>query len=228
MCVRASSTPARPWLPSAEGHSALGVRGDWRPYSGPTMELCLLATEVGGGSAQLLAHQPTFPCFPPSCPDTWVPRGGGRLGAPGSGTRRKWWPHGTPRRRGRGWLEPEGTGAEGPGCLGERREGLRVGLADPRAENFPLWGWARQGFTPGRCELNLGAPLPATSPPTISITMTSLGRGSETFSVTLATSGGQAGDVPFPRRAGPMGWGGRRDWVCEEVGGRPPGSQDRL
>ena len=105
-----------------------------------------------------------------------------------------------------------------------------MGLADPRGENFPLWGWARQGFTLGRCELNLvGPPLPATSPPTISITMTSLGRGSETFSVTLATSGGQAGDVPFPRRAGPMGSGGRHDGVCEEVGGRlPPGSQDRL
>lgn len=78
--VRASSTPARPWLPSAEGHSALGVGGDWRPYSIPTMELCLLATEVGGVGL-LLAHRPTFPCFPPSCPDTWVPRGRGKAGS---------------------------------------------------------------------------------------------------------------------------------------------------
>lgn len=50
------------------------------------------------------------------------PGEGGRLGAPGSGTPRRWWLHGTPRRWGRGWLEPEGTGAKDPGCLGERIE----------------------------------------------------------------------------------------------------------
>ena len=138
--VRASSAPVRPWLPSAKGHSALGVGGDWRPYSGPTMELCLLATEVKEGA----------PCFWPIGPHSLASLPAVQtLGSPGEGEGwevqapgppRRWWLHGTPRRRGRGRLEPEGTDAEDPGCLGKRIEGLRVGLADPRGENSPLWG----------------------------------------------------------------------------------------
>ena len=101
--VRASSTPARPWLPSAEGHSALGVGGDWRPYSIPTMELCLLATEVGGGPASgPSAHIPLLPSQlsrhlgPQGKGEGWElqapgpPGGGGSMEPPGGGAEDGW------------------------------------------------------------------------------------------------------------------------------------------
>lgn len=77
----------------------------------------------GGAGPPAPAHRPTFPCFAPSWPNAWVPGvGDGReLLAripPGDGG---WGPAllETPRIRGRRPLDPEGAGAEEPGCLGK-------------------------------------------------------------------------------------------------------------
>lgn len=162
--------------PSAEGHTGVGGGG----HSGPTMELCVLAAE-GRGRPQSLP---------------WLPAGqklGSPGGAGGKGCGRELQAR-VPQKMVAGGLNSWET----PGCGGgdgRTREGqvLRTLGAWERVEETVVGpavvgeGKSRhpgagrdRGSAPVRCELNLGYP-PLSTPPTISITMTSLARGSEAF-----------------------------------------------
>lgn len=86
----------------------------------------------GGGTASGPSSSlpPTFPYFPPSWPDAWVP-GGGRLRAPGSasppgdGDSCPLVPLGTPSRWGRGTSQHKGLTLRTPRTLGHPRTGAR-------------------------------------------------------------------------------------------------------
>lgn len=146
--VGASAAPLQAWPPPRRDSVWCGQRGRgpvFRPHNG-----ALCAGDRGAGAPGFWPVGPTFPRFPPSRPEAWL------LGVGGDWELQAWGPPGGGGGdgcilKGQVLRTPDTWGkGGGPGC----------GLAVTRGEDLPSWGWAWQGFTPGRCELNLGACSP--------------------------------------------------------------------